>query len=822
MDLTAPPSLAQLLGSLPDVVLFLDGDGTVVDAAAQVGDIVGTSREHLLGASVTELFPTRLRAELGASLDRWWTTGTSPLERRTLRLPVQASTGESVDISLRIHRTDDGFSVVLRALADSGDDLRGRLLDAVSAPVVTSSVVAAAGEVGRSYAWDLVTVWTVDPQTTTLRAATVWEREPDPDRRYRSATLRQPLMPGEGLAGTAWEQASPQVVEDPATDPRFGKGYGSNRLPQSGAVVPVRSGRRIVGVVEMLAYTDLDIGLWLASEAESIAFGLGQVVERFRDRLAADAVEGRLALALDAGELGVWTLDVRSGLAEWSARMGELHAVETTSGGADAVFAAVVGDDRAAIGHALERAREVDEPQTVEYRVHDSERGTSWVSTRLTRVQANGGPPLLSAVCSDVTETKRAELSAQRRRAAIEGLQWVSQAIIAGRQLTDTAVAVANAATGVLGADLGVIIYPEPGEVGSELAWAVSGLPGGDPVPEPPKNLEIPEIARKAAGVQVVADLRRDPDARAFIEQLGLPVDTDRLRSVLLVPVGGERGRPLGMMVFVHVDRGYFTDDDARLAASIGTSTGVAIENAHRHEQQRLAAVTFQRQLLPRIGVDVPGVELCVRYHPGRDGFDVGGDWYDVIELDDHRLGLAVGDVCGHGLTAAAHMGQFRYSFRALLQSSSTPQEAFEVVNRLALDELSTTATLAYVELDTRTGACATWSCGHLPPLVASPDGSSVRWLDDQGTRGPMLGFVDRIDAAPTRTTLHPGEMLLLYTDGLVERRSESIDVGLNRLARSLQAYPPPLDVLCDELYEALAEVGPDADDTVLLAVRRP
>jgi serine phosphatase RsbU (regulator of sigma subunit) len=199
----------------------------------------------------------------------------------------------------------------------------------------------------------------------------------------------------------------------------------------------------------------------------------------------------------------------------------------------------------------------------------------------------------------------------------------------------------------------------------------------------------------------------------------------------------------------------------------------------------------------------------------------VGGDWYDIIELDEHRIGLAVGDVCGHGLTAASHMGQFRYSFRALIQAAAPPEEAFRVVNRMALRELRTTATMGFVELDTRTGSVAVWSCGHLPPVIASVDGSEVRFVNDPAARGPMLGFLPEISVRPVRTTLEPGELLLLYTDGLVERRNESIDDGLDRLAASFEGRSPMLDDLCEELYGVLSVAGPDADDTVLVAVRR-
>jgi PAS domain S-box-containing protein len=822
MDASSMPSAEALLDALPDAVLFLDPDGTITGAAAQLSELGGWERPQLVGRPVSDLFPDDQRENVLAELRRWWDTGASALARRTLRMSLPTPAGDTAMVGLRIHRADRGFSVTVRRLGAAGGDLRAALLEAVSAPVVTASAVGVAGaEIGRSYAWDLSTVWVVDTVTVTLRAVTVWERDPDSQRRHRSATLRQPFLPGEGLPGRAWESGEVLVVGDVSGDPRFGTGYGTNRRPQTAAMVPLRTGHRIVGVLELFAFASIDPSLWLESESEAIATGLGQLVERFRDRMQADAVEGRLALALDAGELGVWSLDVRSGRAQWSSRMAELHGVDECEGVADSVFARVVADDRATVGHALARAREVDDPQTVAYRLHDPDRGTTWLSTRITRVQTEGGPPLLSAVSSDVTESKRAELSAQRRRAAIEGLQWVSQAIIAGRRLADTAVAVAHAATGVLGADVGVLLYPEPGDVGSALAWAVSGLLGDQPVPDPPSHLEIQSIVRTATGVEVIRDLPGSPEVRRFVSELGLPLEGTQLRSAMLVPIGGERGRPLGLMVFLHADRSYFTADDARLAASIGSSTGIAIENAHRHEEQRLAASTFQRQLLPPTDADVAGVELCGRYHPGRDGLDVGGDWYDVIRVDDHRVGLAVGDVCGHGVTAAAHMGQLRFSFRALVHSSSPPEEAVQVLNRIALDELHTTATLAYVELDTRTGACRAWNCGHLPPVVAGGDGAGVRWIDDLSAAAPMLGFLPSVEPRPIEFALEADDLLVLYTDGLVERRGESIDDGLDRLAKSLLGRAGPVASVCDDLYGALAEVGPEADDTVLLAVRR-
>ena len=308
-----------------------------------------------------------------------------------------------------------------------------------------------------------------------------------------------------------------------------------------------------------------------------------------------------------------------------------------------------------------------------------------------------------------------------------------------------------------------------------------------------------------------------DPAGRRELVALGMPRDVlDDLGTVMVAPA-----HPHGILLFGHSEPDAFSAEDIELAAAIASSASIALRGARQHQQHWLAARTFQRQLLPT-DTAIEGAELCVRYHPGRDGLDVGGDWYEVIDLGHGRVGLAVGDVCGHGLQAAAHMGQLRYAFRALVRSSSAPEEAFEVLNDIARNELHTTATVAYVELDVTSGACAVWRCGHLPPMTVDEDDGRVRAIGDLSDGGPMLGFLDVVDVRPVRTTLAETEVLLLYTDGLVERRGESIDIGIGRLEQALGHHRrPTLDERCDSLYDALAVRGPDADDVALLAVRR-
>lgn len=807
----------QVLRAVPAPVLLLDDTGRVVAASEHAGRALGRDAGALAGSDLASyLGPaggSRLRDALAALAD----TG-----EVVLRISDPFDAGVS-ELHIRLAPTPHGPMAVLEQRRPTTEALLASILEEVAEDEVGADVLGRAlGRIGASNHWVLAALWVVDDAADLLRPVATWARDPSDDG-HRQRTRLAALTRGEGVPGRAWAERSTIADADLHDDGRLAA--DADRIETS-LHHPIVAGGRVVGVVELLAETDEDARPWFSSALRAVEPALAHLLERVRDQLAVRAVEGRLSAALDAGQFGVAGIDPGTGRVEWSSRMAALHGQTAVAGAGrlPALLAAVHPDDLDEIQRALQGPPDVDGGDDasvlqVEYRVHDGGE-LRWLSTRITSTVLPSGQSQIAAITSDVTERKQAEQRTQRRAMAIEGLQWVSQAIIAGRELRDTATAVSHAATGVLGAVYGVVLYQVPGDTTDELAWALSGIPTDLEVPDPPRDLGLPDDLAAARGPALV-DLRSQPDVRAFVLGLRLPVEVGTMRSALIVPIRGDGPDRLGTMVFLHPEAGYFTDDDVRLARSIGASTGVAIENAKHHEQQRLAASAFQRELLPRSTATVDGADVCVRYHPGRDGIEVGGDWYDVIDLGGGRVGLAVGDVCGHGLTAAAHMGQFRHSFRALVQSSVSPEEALRVLNRLALEELHTTMTIAYVEMDTASGGCRTWLCGHLPPLIADRDGDSVRWLGDDGTRGPMLGFVPEFEVSPSTDVLSPGELLLLYSDGLVERRGQSIQDGLDRLAASFTGRSPDIETACDELYQLLADQGPAADDTALLAVRR-
>jgi serine phosphatase RsbU (regulator of sigma subunit) len=242
-----------------------------------------------------------------------------------------------------------------------------------------------------------------------------------------------------------------------------------------------------------------------------------------------------------------------------------------------------------------------------------------------------------------------------------------------------------------------------------------------------------------------------------------------------------------------------------------------------REDQARLReiAVTLQRSMLPApASAEDPAV--AVRYRPAVGFLHVCGDWYDLFELDADRLAVAVGDVVGHGLEAAGVMGQLRNALSAAIRATGRPTSALTTLARHALTvegALATTVVQAVVDRSRRT---VTYSrAGHPPPLLAHADGT-VEFLD--GATDPPLGAGDDLAAREEATVPYaPGATLVLYTDGLVERRDEDIDTGLRRLADSLERHHA-LDAerLADAVLDHLApdpEKGSD-DDTALVVLR--
>ena len=212
--------------------------------------------------------------------------------------------------------------------------------------------------------------------------------------------------------------------------------------------------------------------------------------------------------------------------------------------------------------------------------------------------------------------------------------------------------------------------------------------------------------------------------------------------------------------------------------------------------------------------VPLPGALVAARYLPG-GGDQVGGDWYDAVPMEDGRLVIVIGDVAGHGAGAAATMIQLRDAVRFVLLDSHGPADALDRVNRFLHDTMpDAIATAAVVILDPSTGDARFAAAGHLPLLVIAAGGVELL----PAPPAPALGLTPEAAYLERPVELAIGSTVVLYTDGLVERRGEPLDTGLDRLRQVAADAPAALDDLCDRLVSQLPDAG--RDDVAVIAIQ--
>jgi serine phosphatase RsbU (regulator of sigma subunit) len=345
---------------------------------------------------------------------------------------------------------------------------------------------------------------------------------------------------------------------------------------------------------------------------------------------------------------------------------------------------------------------------------------------------------------------------------------------------------------------------PNPGSPGGAMEVARTGVP-----------VFTPEITDEMLG-----QVATDPTHLELIRSIGL-------RSFIIVPLAA-RGLPLGAISLATAESGRrFDAADVSLAEQIGRRAGLALHNARLYQQQRQIADALQSALLPAELPSVPGVQLAARYLAQAEGADVGGDVYDVFADDtDGSWSVVLADVCGKGPTAAALTALIRHTLRAEAGHGLTPADALRRLNRAILRQADLVeaqfATVVHGKLrvDERGATLTLVSAGHLPPLVLR--GETV---EEYTVAGTLLGVFPDPELRETEIRMGPGDIVLLYTDGVTEARSGSGFYGVGRVsARLLEHAADPAERIAEALATDVVDFqgGRLRDDVALLVFRVP
>ncbi len=735
--------------------------------------------------------------------------------------PIDASSARGAE-----PRSESVAEHLLRALAKQGaGSNRGpELLQAIA----------------EGLAWDATALWTVDRGARHLRCDGFWARPGLDLDRLRAAHEGTLLPVGVGLPGRVWESGRPELVSDLSDDVTWPLApVAAASCLRSAFAFPVLAGGRFLGVVELFDRSLREIDRPVVETME----GLGSVLGEFLERLRQDEERERLLVRLQTE---------RARLAAVQRRMPAGVLVANATG------RVVAGNDmlEELVGPAL--ATEADGEQVLDYpfrradgRAYRADElpftaaartGAHSEDTELEFLGPDGEIRLVCVSAAPVHDPEGRVVSAvatfhdvTHRRRTEDRHRFLSEASAALARSLDhetTLAEVVRSAVGVLGDAVVVHLVGADAHVRQvavayddheldELAerFRTRQLAAGTS-PAVTQVLRTGEsIVHESVDDDLLQAMAQDDEHLALLSRL-------QPRSVMVIPLlAGHQA--IGALTFVSLTpTRVFDEHTVSLAEELGRRVGSVVANVRLYERERAVAHTLQRSLLPRELPAVDGLELAARFHAGGEGVQVGGDIYDVFPIDSGATALVIGDVCGKGADAAARAAQFRYTTRALSGSDLDPAM---VLARVDAKVQETDArgepfcTAVYVRAERRGAdiACTAASAGHPLPLVVRAGGG----IEDVPCEGPLLFVVSDPVHKVAHVTLHPGDALVLYTDGVTEARGVDGWFGEGRLRALLATcVGASADEIAARITAAVLDFGAGTatdDVAVLVAVAR-
>jgi PAS domain S-box-containing protein len=547
--------------------------------------------------------------------------------------------------------------------------------------------------------------------------------------------------------------------------------------------------------------------------------------------VAAEAVrrsDERYRSLVQAGAQVVWVTKPDGQIAEdspeWRWITGQTTEEYLSKGWLDAIH----GDDRERVAAAWRECVRSGKVFDSRYRVRSRTGSYKHYDVRAVPIERDGKIIEWIGASTDVTAQREAEemrgrLTEQLSAAALRTarLQQATSMLAEALTVEQVVQVITEVGRSAIGAERSAVaildtdrlrlrtINPDglpgsPGAPGGDIPLSVASVMTFAITTRRPLLLESPEALRRhfdAEGVDVSLFLEHS-DEKAWV---GLPL----LSS----------GASLGALRFSFTRPRQITEEERVFLEALAGQCALALERATLYEREHTTAETLQRSLLLDTLPTVPGIVLEARCLPVTRNMEIGGDWYDAFRLPDGRLAVAVGDVMGKGLTAAAGMGRVRNALRALALTDPRPAAVLAGLDRLflATELAEQVTTVAYLVVDPRTGEGAAGNAGHLPPLLLSPDGPPRL---DPTEAGTPLGWASPRQQYAFR--LPPGNTAVLYSDGLVENRKRGLDAGLDELVAVAAQAPKLVTEDPAQLLRYLVDrmlTGYEQDDDVTVLV---
>jgi PAS domain S-box-containing protein len=518
----------------------------------------------------------------------------------------------------------------------------------------------------------------------------------------------------------------------------------------------------------------------------------------------ASYLHDHFALALAAGQLGTWRWDMATSLTVWDAALEQLFGLEPGAfdGTMDAWVALMHPEDADHALAVVELAVSERAPYELEHRVIWPDGTVHWLYCRgMVTFDDEGNVTGTIGCTGDVTARKQLEIDAERRvaeaervaererlhREQFEFMDRLNDSAISAADHRELMHNVAAAAVPQLGDWCALYFVPEGAtapevEVAhrdpAKVAWAEELLQRFPYDPDAPRG--VPAVIRTGL-VEFVPKLSAESVDRAIdrvadstlAEELRSIVDALQVTSLITVPLRTKRG-VVGAIRFVSAESGrQFDDGDVALGRTVAGRIAEALESTWLTDQQRAIAGTLQAALLPPRLPDIDGASVAVRYWAAGTATDVGGDFYDIFELDGRRWAIVIGDVCGTGPNAAAVTAIARHTIRAAATHGTEHHDVLAWVNdalHAGNRDLFCTAiysTLERVDDDDDTWRFISVAGGHPLPIVVAADGSTTAI----GRPGTLLGVLSEIETTTAEVLLRPGDTLMLHTDGVTDVR---------------------------------------------------